>query len=82
MFQKAHTRDQVMQNGNKLPFSVSDFVQLAHHAFAQARANLERARALTEIGETYLESARLAEPERFQDAAFASFKFLKENAPH
>jgi hypothetical protein len=51
----------VMQNKNKLPASVSDFVQLAQHAFAQARANLEQARVLTEMGETYLERARLAE---------------------
>ena len=35
-------------------------MQLAQHAFAQARANLERARVLTEMGETYLETARLA----------------------
>jgi hypothetical protein len=50
-----------MQNNNKLPSSLSDFVQLAQHAFAQARANFERARILTEMGETYLEKARLAE---------------------
>jgi hypothetical protein len=40
---------------------VSDFVELAQHAFAQARANFERACKLTEMGETYLEKARLAE---------------------
>jgi hypothetical protein len=39
----------------------SDFVRLAQHAFAQTRSNLERARVLTEMGETYLENARLAE---------------------
>jgi hypothetical protein len=50
-----------MQSSNKLPSSVSDFVQLAQHAFAQARANFERARMLTATGETYLEKARLAE---------------------
>jgi hypothetical protein len=50
-----------MQDSNKLPSSMSDFVQLAQLAFAQARANFERARALTEMGETYLERARLAE---------------------
>ena len=41
-------------------------MQLAQHAFAQARANLERARVLTEMGETYLESARLAEHSALQ----------------
>ena len=50
-----------MQNSNKQPSSVCDFVQLAEHAFAQARANVERARKLTEMGETYLQRARLAE---------------------
>jgi hypothetical protein len=50
-----------MQKNNKLPSSVLDFVQLAQHAFAQARANFERARMLTEMAETYLEKARLAE---------------------
>jgi hypothetical protein len=50
-----------MQDQNKPPSDAYDFMQLAQHAFAQARANLERARVLTEMGETYLESARLAE---------------------
>jgi hypothetical protein len=50
-----------MQDDNRMPSIVYDFVQLAQHAFAQARANFERARALTEMGEAYLESARLAE---------------------
>ena len=51
----------VMQDENKSPSSAYDFIQLAQHAVAQARANLERARVLTEMGETYLERARLAE---------------------
>jgi hypothetical protein len=50
-----------MQDQNKPRSDAYDFMQLAQHAFAQARANLERARVLTEMGETYLESARLAE---------------------
>ena len=50
-----------MQDDNRMPTIVYDFVQLAQHAFAQARANFERARILTEMGEAYLESARLAE---------------------
>ena len=50
-----------MQDEKRSPSSAYDFVQLAQHAFAQARANLERARVLTEMGETYMESARLAE---------------------
>jgi hypothetical protein len=50
-----------MQDDNRIPTIVYDFVQLAQHAFAQARANFERARILTEMGEAYLESARLAE---------------------
>ena len=50
-----------MQDENNSPSNVYDLVQLAQQAFAQARANLERARILTEMGETYLESARLAE---------------------
>jgi hypothetical protein len=50
-----------MQDKNKSPSSVYDFVQLAQHAFAQAQANLERARVLTEMGENYMESAMLAE---------------------
>jgi hypothetical protein len=50
-----------MQDENKSPSSAYDFLQLARHAFAQARANLERARVLTEMGETYIESAMLAE---------------------
>jgi hypothetical protein len=50
-----------MQDGNKPPSGVYDLIQLAQHAFAQARANLERASVLTEMGETYLENARLAE---------------------
>jgi hypothetical protein len=49
-----------MQDERKLPSRASDFVQLAQHAFAQARANLERARVLTKVGESLLESARLA----------------------
>ena len=49
-----------MQDQNKAPSGACDFMQLAQHAFAQARANLERARVLTEMGETYLETARLA----------------------
>jgi hypothetical protein len=48
-----------MQDVNKPPSGVYDFIQLAQHAFAQARANLERASVLTD--ETYLESARVAE---------------------
>jgi hypothetical protein len=50
-----------MQDENKPPSGACDFIQLAQYAFAQARANLERARVLTEMGETYMESARLAE---------------------
>jgi hypothetical protein len=50
-----------MQDQNKPPSDAYDFMQLAQHAFAQARANLDRARVLTEMGETYFESARLAE---------------------
>jgi hypothetical protein len=50
-----------MQDQNKPSSDAYDFMQLAQHAFAQARANLERARVLTEMGETYLKSARLVE---------------------
>jgi hypothetical protein len=50
-----------MQNKSKSQSSVCDFVQLARHAFAQARANFEQARLLTEMAETHLERARLAE---------------------
>ena len=65
-----------MQKNNKLPSSMLDFVQLAQHAFAQARANFERARMLTEMAETYLEKARLAElsASKMHDSAIPEFK--------
>jgi hypothetical protein len=50
-----------MVDKNKSPSSAQDFLQLAQQLFARARANLERARVLTEMGETYVESARIAE---------------------
>ena len=56
----------VMEDQNKASSGAYDFMQLAQHAFAQARANLERARVLTEMGETYLENARLAEHSALQ----------------
>jgi hypothetical protein len=65
-----------MTDDNETTPSVGDFILLAQRAFAQARTNLEMARALSEMGESYLAKAKAAE--RQGSSAIGGFAVLDE----